>query len=129
VEGSWQAVAANGQARSCVFVFLFREPSHIDLQNMKLSTPAEIRSEFPPASSESRCTNTCRCSISGGIYKSELKSHMENDVSLIILFADNLKATRDHVTKHGGSICKNIISFPDERRFQFLDPHGNELGI
>ena len=67
--------------------------------------------------------------MKGGSYKPELKSRTENDASLIILFADNLEAIRDRVTEHGSSICKNIISFPGGRRFQFLDPHGNELGV
>jgi hypothetical protein len=42
-------LAANRrQARSCVFVFLFGGPSHIDLWDMKPDAPAEIRGEFKP---------------------------------------------------------------------------------
>ncbi|NQV23164.1 MAG: VOC family protein [Rhodopirellula sp.] len=67
--------------------------------------------------------------MGGGIYKSELMSRTENGASLIVLFADDLEATRDRVTEHGGSICKDIFAFPGGRRFQFLDPHGNELGV
>jgi uncharacterized protein len=67
--------------------------------------------------------------MDGGIYKSELKSRTENGAVLIILFADDLEATRDRVTEHKGSICKDIFEFPGGRRFQFLDPHGNELGV
>jgi uncharacterized protein len=68
-------------------------------------------------------------SMEGGIYKSELRSRTENGASLIILFADHLEATRDRVSEHGGSIGKDIFAFPGGRRFQFLDPHGNELGV
>ncbi len=34
---------------SCVFLFLFGGPSHIDLWDMKLSAPPEVRGEFRPA--------------------------------------------------------------------------------
>jgi hypothetical protein len=41
--------AANAQrARSCVFLFLFGGPSHIDLWDMKPDAPAEVRGEFRP---------------------------------------------------------------------------------
>ena len=50
VEGSKQAVTGNGRAKSCVFIFLFGGPSHIDLWDMKPSAPVEIRGEFQPVS-------------------------------------------------------------------------------
>jgi len=46
-----------------------------------------------------------------------------------VLCADELEATGDRVTEHGGNICREIVSFPGGRRFQFLDPHGNEPGV
>jgi len=46
-----------------------------------------------------------------------------------VLYAKNLEATRDDVVASGGSILKEIFSFPGGRRFQFTDPHGNELGV
>lgn len=47
-----QASAANNPepAKSCVFIFLFGGPSHIDLWDMKPSAPAEVRGEFQPVS-------------------------------------------------------------------------------
>lgn len=36
------------RARSCIFIFLFGGPSHIDLWDMKPKAPAEIRGEFSP---------------------------------------------------------------------------------
>jgi predicted enzyme related to lactoylglutathione lyase len=45
------------------------------------------------------------------------------------MYADDLEATRDAVVANGGSICKEIFSFPGGRRFQFLDPNGNELAV
>ncbi len=35
-----------GQARSCILVYLFGGPSHIDIWDMKPGAPAEIRGEF-----------------------------------------------------------------------------------
>ena len=47
---SAQSSPANGRQRnSCVFLFLFGGPSHIDLWDMKPGAPAEIRGEFKPA--------------------------------------------------------------------------------
>ncbi|MFO0846593.1 MAG: DUF1501 domain-containing protein, partial [Gemmataceae bacterium] len=46
------AAAGPGKRRfkSCVFVFLFGGPSHIDLWDMKPDAPAEVRGDFRPAS-------------------------------------------------------------------------------
>ncbi|MBI3863863.1 MAG: DUF1501 domain-containing protein [Planctomycetia bacterium] len=43
------APAASHKGNSCVFLFLFGGPSHIDLWDMKPEAPAEIRGEFNPA--------------------------------------------------------------------------------
>lgn len=40
--------AASHRRNSCVFIFLFGGPSHIDLWDMKPDAPAEIRGEFKP---------------------------------------------------------------------------------
>src|SRR5437762_2559085 len=37
-----------GQARSCILIYLFGGPSHIDIWDMKPGAPAEIRGEFKP---------------------------------------------------------------------------------
>ena len=65
----------------------------------------------------------------GGFYKSKLKSTTESGGALIVLYAEDLEAVQKKVIDCGGSICREIISFPGGRRFQFLDPHGNELGV
>ena len=59
----------------------------------------------------------------------------EDDVSvqapgvLVILYADDLEATRDKVTAAGARIIRDIYGFPGGRRFHFSDPNGNELAI
>lgn len=40
--------AVSSRAHSCIFVFLFGGPSHIDLWDMKPSAPLEVRGEFKP---------------------------------------------------------------------------------
>jgi hypothetical protein len=67
--------------------------------------------------------------LDGGFFKSELRSTTSNGGALIVLFANDLEATRDKVVANGGSLCKEILSFPGGRRFHFLDPHGNELAV
>jgi hypothetical protein len=45
--------------RSCVFVFLFGGPSHIDLWDMKPAAPAEIRGEFKPVATSVPGIHVC----------------------------------------------------------------------
>ncbi|HXT57468.1 MAG TPA: DUF1501 domain-containing protein [Pirellulales bacterium] len=52
----------SGAARrrhSCVFVFLFGGPSHIDLWDMKPQAPAEVRGEFKPAATKAPGLELC----------------------------------------------------------------------
>ena len=67
--------------------------------------------------------------LDGGFFKSDLQSKTANGAALVVLFATDLEATRDVIVANGGTICRQIVSFPGGRRFQFLDPHGNELGV
>ncbi|MFN0291643.1 VOC family protein [Pedobacter helvus] len=48
---------------------------------------------------------------------------------LVILYSANLEETLDKVLAAGGTIVKDIFSFPGGRRFQFTDPDGYELAI
>ena len=65
----------------------------------------------------------------GGFYVSDRKSCTEHGAALVVIYAENLELMRETVVAHGGTIVRDIISFPGGRRFQFTDPHGNELGI
>jgi uncharacterized protein len=62
--------------------------------------------------------------ISGGFDKGEV---ITGAGPLIVIFVDDLPATLDSVRSHGGTITKEIFSFPGGSRFQFTDPSGNEL--
>lgn len=49
--------------------------------------------------------------------------------ALVVLFHENLEQIKDKVEQAGGTIVKDIFSFPGGRRFHFTDPSGNELAI
>jgi predicted enzyme related to lactoylglutathione lyase len=46
---------------------------------------------------------------------------------LPVISVTDLEATLAAVQAAGAQIVKPIFAFPGGRRFQFLDPHGNEL--
>jgi len=49
--------------------------------------------------------------------------------ALIVLSHDNLDEVQQKVEAAGGVIKVPIFSFPGGKRFQFLDPSGNELAV
>ncbi len=67
--------------------------------------------------------------LDGGFYQSALISSTENGAALVIIYALDLTSTYQRVVAAGGTISREIFSFPGGRRFQFRDPHGNELGV
>ena len=48
---------------------------------------------------------------------------------LVILYADDLEATRTRLEGAGAKITKPIYAFPGGRRFHFVDPDGHELAV
>lgn len=48
---------------------------------------------------------------------------------LIVLYSENIEATKQKVIKAGGAITKDIFNFPGGKRFQFTDPDNNELAV
>ena len=48
---------------------------------------------------------------------------------LVVLFATDIEAMLAKVKAAGGTITKDIFSFPGGRKFQFRDPSGNELAV
>jgi predicted enzyme related to lactoylglutathione lyase len=49
--------------------------------------------------------------------------------TLVVLYSSDLESTLSSVKAHGGSIVKEIFSFPGGRRFHFQDPDGNILAV
>lgn len=50
-------------------------------------------------------------------------------VPLPVIAVDDLEAALQAVTAARAQIVRPIFSFPGGRRFQFRDPHGNELAV
>ena len=48
---------------------------------------------------------------------------------LVVIYSGDLAATQQKVAEAGGTIAKEIFSFPGGRRFHFTDPNGNELAV
>ena len=67
--------------------------------------------------------------LDGGFYQSSQRSSTDNGAALVVLHSDNLRASRDSVIKAGGQVKVDIFAFPGGQRFQFTDPHGNELAV
>ena len=65
----------------------------------------------------------------GGFYKADLASKSHQGGALTVFYSDDLNATLAKVEAAGGVVVKPIFSFPGGRRFQFKDPHGNELAV
>ena len=70
-------------------------------------------------------SDTKSSGIKSGINGSEHRPR----APLVILFSSNLEAARERVVKAGGKISMDIFSFPGGRRFHYIDPSGNELGV
>jgi len=49
--------------------------------------------------------------------------------ALVLVGSDDLEASEAAVRAAGGSIAVAIEAYPGGRRFTFLDPSGNELGV
>ena len=64
--------------------------------------------------------------IDGGFEKTE--AEISNGV-LVVLYHEDLKLIMNKVVENGGTISKEVFSFPGGSRFHFVDPSGNELAI
>jgi len=62
--------------------------------------------------------------LDGGFYRSDAAAP-----PLAVLFAEDLEAMRARVADAGGTVTREIFSFPGGRRFHFRDPAGNEVAV
>lgn len=67
--------------------------------------------------------------VEGGFALATEERQPSKQGALVILYSDNLVNSQQSVVEHGGTISMEPIDFPGGRRFHFLDPCGNELGI
>lgn len=64
--------------------------------------------------------------VEGGF---ELTDASITNGALVVLHHKNLEEIQEKIISLGGKISVEIFSFPGGRRFQFLDPSGNELAV
>jgi D-aminopeptidase len=64
--------------------------------------------------------------LAGGFHLSE---EVTRGGPLVIIYAVDLEAVEVAVRNKGGTIVREIFSFPGGRRFHFTDPSGNELAV
>ncbi len=64
--------------------------------------------------------------LDGGFTTDATTSHAG---PLVVLYSGDLESTLKEAQAHGGSIKKEIFSFPGGRRFHFEDPDGNLLAV
>lgn len=67
--------------------------------------------------------------IDCGIFRSDLASKTENGAALVVFYSENLEETEKHIKRAGGTITREIFSFPGGRRFHFYEPSGNEIAV
>lgn len=67
--------------------------------------------------------------LDGGFYTSEQVAREDTGSAMVILYSDDLEASLEAVVEAGGTVVKDIFSFPGGRRFHFTEPSGTELAI
>ena len=67
--------------------------------------------------------------MNGGFYRSEHASRVEKGGTLVVIYWPDLEDLYKKIVDAGGTIVKEIFSFPGGRRFHFLGPSGNEFGV
>lgn len=48
---------------------------------------------------------------------------------LVVLYSEDIESTKDKIVKAGGTIARDIFSFPGGKRFHFIDADGYELAV
>lgn len=49
--------------------------------------------------------------------------------TLIVIYVEDLKSAEERVRNAGGTVVKEMFSFPGASRFHFADPNGNVLAV
>jgi predicted enzyme related to lactoylglutathione lyase len=64
--------------------------------------------------------------LRGGFEKSD---NVVVNGAIVVLYHEDIEGIKAKITANGGSISKEIFTFPGGRRFHFKDPAGNELAV
>ena len=65
----------------------------------------------------------------GGLVRADKRSRVDEGGVLPVLFTRELERMRESVVRNGGTVTREIFSFPGGRRFHFTEPSGNELSV
>ena len=85
--------------------------------------------EFVDYGPEYAAFTSSSAGVDGGFFQSDLASSTTTGAVLVVLYSDELEKTKAKIEPAGGSIVKDIFSFPGGRRFHFSDPSGNEYAV
>ncbi len=66
--------------------------------------------------------------MQGGFFRGN-PATAEAGAPLVVLYAAKLAPVQVAVEAHGGGAVKPVVAFPGGRRFQFIEPGGNELAV
>lgn len=67
--------------------------------------------------------------VNGGLALMDKEAIKTGSSPLVVFFKNDLEAAQAKVVELGGTITKEIFSFPGGRRFEFTDLDGNALAI
>jgi uncharacterized protein len=67
--------------------------------------------------------------LSGGFFHSSTVAQTASGSALVVFFSPTLETIRDQAVQLGGTITRDIFSFPGGRRFHFTEPGGSEFAI
>jgi len=67
--------------------------------------------------------------INGGFFRSTEMVTAAAGAALVIFYSERLEETLASVRAAQGKISRDIQAFPGGRRFHFIEPGGNELGV
>lgn len=66
--------------------------------------------------------------LQGGFFRGKAAT-TGTGAPLVVLYAAQLAPVQAAVEAHGGTVVKPVFAFPGGRRFQFIEPGGNELAV
>jgi len=67
--------------------------------------------------------------LRGGLTKITDESSSPGVGPLVVLYAPDLETLAARIEDAGGEVTREIFDFPGGRRFHFVDPSGNLLGV
>ena len=67
--------------------------------------------------------------LDGGFFQSDAAANTSTGSALVVLYSETLEETQSRIMANGGTVVKEIFSFPGGRRFHFTEPSGNELAV